>query len=91
MMRRSFLSYLIGAFTAAAALGQQKAAITEKGKAVVCEQGVIKCPLGHETCKQIDAPIVVGNDNANYPDYAQLYAYHIFCCDQCGIFFTLKQ
>lgn len=87
--RRTFLSYAVGMLAAAMPLrGQQKAAVTEKGKAVVCDAGAIKCPLNHDSCQRIDAPIVVGNGNRDYPDYAQLYDVPVFVCDICGILFS---
>lgn len=43
-----------------------------KGKqAVVCDSEPIKCPLGHDTCKVINASIAVGNDSYQNPEVAQ--------------------
>lgn len=89
MKRRSFLGYAVGMVSAAVASAQT--AILENGKAVVCESSTIKCPLNHESCRRIDAPIAVGNDNRNYPSVGQVYDYHVFVCDRCGVIFAVKQ
>jgi hypothetical protein len=91
MMRRSFLSYAVGMLSAVGLAAQSGTSVMEKGKAVVCDAGGTKCPLGHDTCKRIDAPLVVGNGRQDYPDWGQIYDYHMFVCDQCGILFAVKQ
>lgn len=65
----------------------QAAVLTGGGKAVVCEGEPIKCPLKHDTCKKIDAPIVVGTGTYQSPDVGQLSNIHIFMCMSCGIIF----
>lgn len=62
-------------------------AVMEKGKAVVCTGSSTKCPNGHDTCRVIDMPIVVGNDNASYPDWGQLINKRVLECEQCHVLF----
>lgn len=85
MKRRNFLSSLLP-LLATLGFASQKATM-QKGKAVVCATDAIRCPLGHESCRTVDAPLVVGNNDHEYPSWAQLYDYHIVCCDVCGIYF----
>ena len=85
LTRRSLLSAL-SALIPASLLGQK--AIMEKGQAVVCAENSIQCPNGHATCKVINAPLEVGNDNRNYPESSQLFDYHVLRCDQCHVLFT---
>ena len=89
MKRRSFLSYAVGMLSAVGLAAQQSGTgLIEKGKAVVCPtQGTIKCPNGHETCRTIDAPIIIGNDNSSYPDWAQVVSKHMIECDICHVLF----
>lgn len=82
MIRRSFLAYGVGM------IGLAQQAVMEKGKAVVCEGDSVKCPNGHDTCRVIDAPIVIGNDSYQYPDVRQLRDYHVLRCDVCKVLFT---
>ena len=66
----------------------QTSAVMEKGKAVVCEtSGTAKCPNGHDTCRSIDAPLVIGSGTRDYPDWAQLPDKHIIECDVCHVLF----
>lgn len=58
-----------------AAVASAQTAILENGKAVVCESSTIKCPLNHE----------------GYPSVGQVYDYHVFVCDRCGVIFAVKQ
>jgi hypothetical protein len=83
--RRSFLSYAVGMLASISAVAQT--ATMQKGKAVVCSGSATKCPLGHETCVTIDMPLVVGNDNRNYPDVGQLFDQRVHKCDVCGVLF----
>lgn len=83
--RKSFLAYAVGMLTAPLL---QKESVMEGNKAVVCDNGSTKCPLGHATCREIDMPLAVGNDNYQYPDCTQIREYHVYCCDQCGILFS---
>ena len=85
MTRRSLLSAL-SALIPASLLGQK--AIMQNGQAVFCTENAVKCPNGHTTCKVINAPLVVGNDNQSYPDSAQLFSYHVLRCDVCHVLFT---
>jgi hypothetical protein len=79
--RRSFVGILLGLVGAASA---QKAIIAPNGHAVICGDESVTCPVcKQKTCKVINAPIVVGNDNHNYPDQSQLFDYHILRCDNC--------
>lgn len=85
--RRTFVGRIIGLLGLTSfAFGQK--AIMEKGKAVVCEGDPVKCPLGHDSCKAIDAPIAVGNDSYQNPDVGQLRDYHVLRCDVCKVLFT---
>lgn len=84
MIRRKFLALLAGLVPAP--LLQQ--AIMEGRKAVVCDDGPFKCPLGHDTCATIDKPIAVGNDSIDYPEVAQLRNYDVIRCDVCHVVFT---
>jgi hypothetical protein len=88
MNRRKLLSWL-AAFLPAMAVAQ-KSAVLEKGQAVVCDDTPVKCPLRHDSCKEVNAPLVVGNGNKDYPDAAQLFDYRVFVCDVCGVLFTIK-
>jgi len=83
--RRSFLSYAVG-MVGSAAVAQQ--AIMEGKKAVVCDSEAVKCPLGHDSCRVIDAPLAVGNDKYDYPEVSQLHTYHVLRCDVCKVLFT---
>ena len=84
--QRSFFS-ILAALLAIPAFGQ-KTAVMQKGQAVVCDGDAIKCPNGHDSCRTINAPLMVGNDNRSYPDSAQLFDYHLMRCDQCHVLFT---
>lgn len=86
MKRRSFIGWLLSAVGVATA---QKA-IMEGKNAVVCDSDSVKCPNGHASCKVINAPLVVGNDNHSYPEESQLFNYHVLRCDQCKVLFTLE-
>lgn len=81
--RRSFLGLVFG-IVGVAAVAQQKG-ITENGKAVVCnDDGSILCPVCKKpTCKTLNAPIVLGNNSREYPDYAQQFDFKMICCDNC--------
>lgn len=87
--RRSFLACAVGMLASVPMFGQK--AIMENGQAVICkEDSSIKCPLRHATCKRVNAPLVVGNGNREYPDMAQLYELPVYACDICGMLFTVK-
>jgi hypothetical protein len=84
--RRGFLAYVLGAI--AAPLLAQRADL-QNGKAIVCDEDVLTCPNGHKTCRNIDAPIVVGSDrNVDNPDVAELHNYHMERCNFCRVLFT---
>jgi hypothetical protein len=83
--RRTFLSY--GAGMVAAPISAQQA-IMEGKKAVVCSDGVVRCPQNHETCRTIDLPLAVGNDSLDYPEVYQLRSKRVLCCDVCGCLFV---
>lgn len=85
MTRRSFLAYGVG-MAGSATFAQQ--AIMEGKKAVVCDSDSVKCPLGHDSCRVIDAPLAIGNDSYQYPDVKQLRDYHVLRCDVCKVLFT---
>jgi hypothetical protein len=70
------------------ASAQDKNAIIEKGNAVVCHTDVVKCPLGHDSCTVINAPLAVGNDSYQNPEVGQLTAFHVLRCDVCHVLFT---
>lgn len=84
--RRSFLTRLTLVFSAVTAFAQK--GILENGKAKVCADDAVKCPNNHMTCKSIDAPIVVGNDAWQNPDFAQLRDFHLMRCEVCHVLFT---
>lgn len=84
MLRRSFMSYVVTFF---AAMSAPQKAIMQNGQAVVCDSDSLTCPNGHKTCKSINAPVVVGNDNREYPDTAQLFEYHLERCQVCKVAF----
>jgi len=86
--RRSFLSALVAVLVPASVIAQSGNAIVEKGKAVVCNDYPIKCPNGHDTCRSIDATLVVGNDSRDYPNTAQLFDFHLERCEVCHVLFT---
>lgn len=89
MGRRTFLWYGSGMMAVAQEMwAKPQQAILEKGRAKVCDTEVVKCPLGHETCKKIDAPIAVGNDSYQYPEVAQIQALKLLMCEQCGVLFV---
>jgi hypothetical protein len=87
LSRRAFFSNLLLGIPA---LAVRQSAILQKGKAVICEGSTVKCPLGHDTCREIDAPIVVGNNNRDYPDSGQLFDTRMLRCQQCGVLFSEK-
>jgi hypothetical protein len=86
--RRSFLAYGVGMLASvSAAFGQR--AILENGQAVVCKDDSLICPLCKKpTCPKINAPLMIGNDNREYPDSSQLFDFHIIRCDNCRGLFT---
>lgn len=84
MTRRKILG-LLGALIPTSLLAQR--GTMQKGQAVVCSGESLKCPLGHETCSNINAPLVVGNGNKEYPDVGQLFEQKVHKCDQCGVLF----
>jgi hypothetical protein len=86
--RRTFLWYGSGMMAAAVSAAAQQKAILEKGQAVVCDSEAVKCPLGHDTCKSINAPLAVGNDSYQNPDVEQLPNFHMMRCEVCHILFT---
>jgi hypothetical protein len=83
--RRSFLAGAVG-MMAGSTVAQQ--AIMEGKKAVVCDSEPIKCPLGHDTCRVINAPMAVGNDSYQSPEAVPLPAFHFLRCDTCHVLFT---
>ena len=85
MNRRKVFS-AIGIFLSGLAFAQS-ASLKDK-KAIVCSGSTVKCPNNHETCREIDAPIVVGNGNREYPDTGQLFDVKVLRCQQCGVLFT---
>lgn len=85
LSRRTFFS---GLLVGIPILALAQRAIIEGKEAVVCESDSVKCPNGHASCKSINAPIVVGNDNREYPDTAQLFGFHLMRCDVCKVLFT---
>lgn len=84
--RRSFLAYAVGMM--AGPLLAQRAEL-QNGKAIVCDDEVLTCPNQHKTCRNIDAPLVVGSDrNLDSPDIAELHNYHLERCNVCHVLFT---
>jgi len=60
------------------------------GKAKQCDGNPITCPNGHQTCKEINAPIAVGNDSYQNPETFQLKDFTVLWCEQCGVLFARK-
>jgi hypothetical protein len=92
MNRRTFVSFFSGVvgLLAGSALAQDKPTAMEKGQAVVCETGKTKCPLGHETCYEINAPLVVGSGSYQNPDVGQVFTKVELECQVCHVLF-IKQ
>jgi hypothetical protein len=86
MNRRSFLAYGVGMMAASAGVAAQTA-IMENKKAVVCPAAATKCPNGHDTCKTIDLPLVVGSGTYQNPDVAPINGKNVIECDQCHVLF----
>lgn len=88
MNRRSFISYLAPLLATVAAFGQKQAVLVN-GKAKVCENDgpTLRCPLKHETCRNIAAPLVVGNGSYDSSAVAQLREKIVIQCDVCGVLF----
>jgi hypothetical protein len=82
--RRAFLTRFGAAFTAVTGVALAQKGITENGKAVVCKEDSVTCPVcKQKTCRLLDAPVVVGNNSREYPDQAQMYEFKILCCENC--------
>jgi hypothetical protein len=83
---------LLKSFLPSLLLGQY-AATKKDGSVHVCAENTstVKCPQGHETCRNINAPLVVGNGDYNYPNWAQLTTYKLLWCDTCGALFAEHQ
>jgi hypothetical protein len=83
--RRTFLWYGAGMMSVAISASAQEKGIVENGKTVICnDNGSIMCPVcKHLTCKTLNAPVVLGNNNREYPDQSQMYDYKLICCDNC--------
>lgn len=47
--------------------------------------------IGRRSFLAYGMPLVVGNDNRNYPDVAQLFDYRLLSCTVCGVLFVEKQ
>lgn len=86
MKRRNLFAALCGLLLTPFAMAQD--AITSGGVAKVCSGRSVKCPLGHETCRQIDASIIVGNGNRDAPDWGQLATTKMLRCETCGVLFA---
>lgn len=87
LSRRAFLSNLV---VGVPALAARQTATLQKGKAVVCEGSSVKCPLGHETCREIDAPLAVGSQSYQNPEVGRLTAFTMLRCQLCGVLFAEK-
>lgn len=87
MNRRSFLALLIPG----AVFAQVPGSIMKGEKAVVCQGATTTCPNGHKTCRNIDAPPAIGNDNRDYPEISRLMEYREMACSQCGVLFVERQ
>jgi hypothetical protein len=85
LSRRAFFSKLLIGIPVLA-MGQK--AVMSGNRAVICDSESVLCPNGHKTCRIIDAPLVVGNDNREYPDQAQLFGFHVLRCSECHVLFT---
>lgn len=87
--RRSFVTGILAALLTHKAV-PQKAAVTPEGKVKVCPPNVstVTCPQGHQTCRKIDAAIVVGNGDTNYPNWAQVPNSKLLMCETCSVLFA---
>lgn len=83
------MSYLIAMFAAIFAPAQT--AVLKGEKAIACQGSTTTCPNGHKTCRNIDMPVVIGNDNRSYPDWSQLMEYRFLACSVCSVAFVEKQ
>lgn len=84
MGRRTFLSYMSGMVAVVTGPAAAQRAILEGSKTVVCSDQPLTCPVcKQKTCPTINATLMVGNDNHEYPDSSQLFDYHIVRCDNC--------
>ena len=86
MGRRQF--WRLALWLMALPVAAQQKAIVEKGQAKVCDDDPVECPLGHATCRSINAPVVVGNDSYQNPDVGQLRDFHLMRCEVCHVLFT---
>ena len=94
-MRRSFLSYAVGMLAAVGVTsaqeetGHEKAILQKDGRAVVCPDDSILCPVCKtKTCSTINATMVIGNENRSYPESSVLFEFHIVRCSICHVLFT---
>lgn len=89
LKRRAFFSALLTGIPAF--LFAQKAVVRD-GQVKACPEGVdvITCPNGHKTCENLKAGLVVGNGDANYPNWLQVPGFTLYWCDQCGGLFARK-
>lgn len=87
--RRLFLNRILSAIAILRAPLLAQHAEMQNGKVVNCEDDVLTCPMGHKTCRNIDAPLVVGSDrNVDNPDFAELHNFHLERCNSCRVLFT---
>ncbi len=89
LTRRAFFSSLLVGVAGIAAA--QKASL-QNGKVVVCAENksTARCPQGHEVCREIDAKLVVGNGDRDYPNWAQVNEFTMLWCPQCHALFAEK-
>lgn len=93
MNRRSFLTrFGVAVVAVTGTVFAQKQAIMIQGKAKVCENdgSTLKCPNGHETCRNIDAPIAVGNGSYDLSAVAAVRSKIMEECDVCHVLFIAQ-
>jgi len=92
MGRRTFLGYVSGMVGILTGPAIAQKAIMQGNTAVVCSADSgdpLTCPVcKKQTCRTINKPIAIGNDSYEYPDVAQLQAFHVIRCDSCHALFT---
>lgn len=87
MNRRGFISMLAGALPISLL---SQTAVMKDEKALACSGSTTICPNKHKTCRNIDAPLVIGNENREYPSPSVLFDYRILSCSVCGVLFAEK-
>lgn len=96
MNRRSFASTVIPVLVGflgfgRAGFGRAQSAVMKGEKAISCDGVTTVCPNGHKTCRNIDMPMAIGNENRSYPETHVLFDYKVMFCTSCSVLFVEKQ